>query len=191
MTDDLLRHPLHSGHLTVGALKRNKDKPVLFLGDTTLTGGELADRISQYIQAFEALGAGSGSGHRPALAQPARGADDPRRRPDPGLPAHGTTPSRVAGRPRLRAERRRRHVADHRSEPDVRRAGAGLLEKVPGLKQILTIGPVPDALSDVGRRPDRRGRQVPAAAGGGRRPSARSHRRHGLHRRHDRQARRA
>lgn len=59
---DLLRHPTHSGHLTVAALKRNRDKPVLFLGDTTLTGGELADRISQYIQAFEALGAGSGEG---------------------------------------------------------------------------------------------------------------------------------
>jgi fatty-acyl-CoA synthase len=56
----LLRHPIHSGHLTVGALKRNKDKPVLFLGDTTLTGGQLAERISQYIQAFEALGAGTG-----------------------------------------------------------------------------------------------------------------------------------
>src|SRR5205085_433909 len=62
MTDELLRHPLHSGHLTVGALKRNKDKPVLFLGDTTLTGGQLADRISQYIQAFEAVGAGSDAG---------------------------------------------------------------------------------------------------------------------------------
>src|SRR5918993_2168901 len=60
MSDSLLRHPIHSGHLTVGALKRHKDKPVLFLGDTTLTGGELAERISQYIQAFEALGAGSG-----------------------------------------------------------------------------------------------------------------------------------
>ena len=56
MSDAMLRHPLHSGHLTVGALKRHKDRPVLFLGDTTLTGGELADRISQYIQAFEALG---------------------------------------------------------------------------------------------------------------------------------------
>ena len=54
---ELLRHPLHAGHLTVGALKRNKDKPVLFLGNTTLTGGQLAERISQYIQAFEALGA--------------------------------------------------------------------------------------------------------------------------------------
>ena len=58
---DLLRHPVHSGHLTVGALKRHRDRPVLFLGDTTLTGGELADRISQYIQAFEALGAGTGA----------------------------------------------------------------------------------------------------------------------------------
>ena len=56
MPKDLLRHPLHAGHLTVGALGRHRDSPVLFLGDTTLTGGELADRISQYIQAFEALG---------------------------------------------------------------------------------------------------------------------------------------
>jgi len=61
MSDSLLRHPLHSGHLTVGALKRNKDKPVLSLGDTTLTGRQLADRISQYIQAFEALDAGTGT----------------------------------------------------------------------------------------------------------------------------------
>ena len=61
MTDDCCAIPSHSGHLTVGALKRNKDKPVLFLGDTTLTGGQLAERISQYIQAFEALGAGTGA----------------------------------------------------------------------------------------------------------------------------------
>src|SRR5437879_13732294 len=59
MTDELLRNPTHNGHLLVGALKRHKNKPVLFLGDTTLTGGQLADRISQYIQAFEALGAGT------------------------------------------------------------------------------------------------------------------------------------
>ena len=60
MIGHLLRHPLHSGHLTVGALKRHKDKPVMFLGDTTLTGGQVAERISQYVQAFEALGAGTG-----------------------------------------------------------------------------------------------------------------------------------
>jgi fatty-acyl-CoA synthase len=61
MSDDLLRHPVHSGHLLIGALKRHRDKPVLHLGDTTLTGGQLADRVSQYIQAFDALGAGSGA----------------------------------------------------------------------------------------------------------------------------------
>ena len=61
MSDDLLRHPVHSGHLLIGALKRHRDKPVLHLGDTTLTGGQLAERVSQYIQAFDALGAGSGA----------------------------------------------------------------------------------------------------------------------------------
>src|ERR1700687_5559498 len=61
MSDDLLRTPTHTGHLLAAALQRHKDKPVLFLGDTTLTGGQLADRMSQYIQAFEALGAGTGA----------------------------------------------------------------------------------------------------------------------------------
>ena len=45
MSDELLRNPTHNGHLFVGALKRHKDRPVLFLGDTTLTGGQLADHI--------------------------------------------------------------------------------------------------------------------------------------------------
>ncbi|MDT5131410.1 MAG: fatty-acyl-CoA synthase, partial [Mycobacterium sp.] len=34
-SDGLLRNPAHMGHLLAGALKRHKDKPVLFLGDTT------------------------------------------------------------------------------------------------------------------------------------------------------------
>ena len=124
MSDALLRHPLHSGHLTVGALKRHKDKPVLFLGDTTLTGGQLADRISQYIQAFEALGAGTGAAvgllslNRPEVLM-IIGAGQTQ-----GYRRAGTTPSRFAGRSRLRADRRRGHVADHRPEPDVRRTGA-------------------------------------------------------------------
>ena len=48
----------------VAALKRHQHKPVMHLGDTTLTGGQAAERISQYVQAFEALGAGTG--HAPA-----------------------------------------------------------------------------------------------------------------------------
>jgi acyl-CoA synthetase (AMP-forming)/AMP-acid ligase II len=173
MTDDLLRHPLHSGHLTVGALKRNKDKPVMYLGDTTLTGGEVADRISQYIQAFEALGAGTGvvSGllalNRPEVlmilgAGQTQGYRRLSLHPLGSLDDHayvlndaGVTSLTIDPNPMF-----------------VERA-KGLLEKVPGLKQVLTIGPVPEELAEA---VDRGG----SAAG--------PHRRHGVHGRDDRKA---
>jgi len=148
MSDELLRHPIHSGHLTVGALKRNKNKPVLQLGDTTLTGGQLAERISQYIQAFEALGAGTGatvgllSLNRPEVLM---------------IIGAGQTQGyrRVALHP-LGSLDDHAYVLDDAGvtsliiDPNpmfVERA-LGLLEKVPGLKQVLTIGPVPEALGD-------------------------------------------
>jgi fatty-acyl-CoA synthase len=56
MKDDLLRNPNTLVTCWLPALKRHKGKPVLFLGDTTLTGGQLADRISQYIQDFRTRG---------------------------------------------------------------------------------------------------------------------------------------
>ena len=34
---------------------------MIHLGDVTLTGGQVAERISQYVQAFESLGAGTGA----------------------------------------------------------------------------------------------------------------------------------
>lgn len=148
-SSDLLRHPIHSGHLTVGALKRNKDKPVLHLGDTTLTGGQLADRISQYIQAFEALGAGTGAtvgllslnrpevlmiigagqtqGYRRVALHPLGSLDDHAY----VLNDAGVTSLIIDPNPMF-----------------VERA-LGLLDKVPGLKQVLTIGPVPSELADV------------------------------------------
>ncbi|RUP30004.1 MAG: acyl-CoA synthetase [Mycolicibacterium sp.] len=146
MSDELLRHPLHSGHLTVGALKRNKDKPVLFLGDTTLTGSQLADRISQYIQAFEALGAGSGASsgllslNRPEVlmiigASQTQGYRRTALHPLGSLDDHAYVLT-DAGVTTL--------IIDP-TEAFVERA-IGLLEKVPSLQQILTIGPVPDAL---------------------------------------------
>ena len=49
---------IHNGHLMAAALKRHHDDPVLYLGDIVLTGSEMAARISQYTQAFEAFGAG-------------------------------------------------------------------------------------------------------------------------------------
>ncbi|MGV0644543.1 fatty-acid--CoA ligase FadD8 [Mycolicibacterium sp. XJ2546] len=146
---DLLRHPVHSGHLTVGALKRNKDKPVLFLGDTTLTGGELADRISQYIQAFEALGAGSGAAvgllslNRPEVlmiigAGQTQGYRRTALHPLGSLDDHAYVLD-DAGVSSL--------IID--PVPMFVERALGLLEKVPSLKQILTIGPVPQALTGV------------------------------------------
>ena len=146
---DLLRHPLHSGHLTVGALKRNKDKRVLFLGDTTLTGGQLAERISQYIQAFEALGAGTGatvgllSLNRPEVlmiigAGQTQGYRRTALHPLGSLDDHAYVLN-DAGITSL--------IID--ANPMFVERALGLLEKVPGLTQVLTIGPVPEALADV------------------------------------------
>ncbi|MBB3747745.1 fatty-acyl-CoA synthase [Mycolicibacterium sp. BK634] len=148
MSDELLRHPIHSGHLTVGALKRHKDKPVLFLGDTTLTGGELADRISQYIQAFEALGAGSGatagllSLNRPEVlmiigAGQTQGYRRVALHPLGSLDDHAYVLN-DAGVTSL--------IID--PNPAFIERAQGLLEKVPALKQVLTLGPVPEALGD-------------------------------------------
>src|SRR3954466_9623982 len=61
-SDRDLRTGTHNGNLMVAALKRHRDKPVMYLGDTTLTGGEVAEQMSRYVQAFEALGAGTGTG---------------------------------------------------------------------------------------------------------------------------------
>ena len=142
----MLRHPIHSGHLTVGALKRNKNKPVLFLGDTTLTGGQLAERISQYIQAFEALGAGTGAAvgllslNRPEVlmiigAGQTQGYRRTALHPLGSLDDHAYVLSDA-------------EVSTLVIDPTpafVERA-LGLLDKVPSLTQILTIGPVPQEL---------------------------------------------
>jgi len=146
MSDDLLRNPTHNGHLLVGALKRHKNKPVLFLGDTTLTGGQLADRISQYIQAFEALGAGTGvavgllSLNRPEVlmiigAGQTRGYRRTALHPLGSLDDHACVLS-DAGISSL--------IID--PNPMFVERALGLRERVDSLKQILTIGPVPKAL---------------------------------------------
>ena len=147
---DLLRHPVHSGHLTAGALRRHRDRPVLFLGDTTLTGGELADRISQYIQAFEALGAGTGatvgllSLNRPEVlmiigAGQTQGYRRTALHPLGSLDDHAYVLS-DAGATSL--------IID--PNPMFVERAVGLLDKVPSLGRVLTLGPVPPELADVG-----------------------------------------
>ena len=165
MSDELLRNPTHNGHLLVGALKRHKNRPVLFLGDTTLTGGQMAERISQYIQAFEALGAGTGvtvgllSLNRPEVlmilgASQTQGYRRTALHPLGSLDDHAYVLS-DAGASSL--------IID--PNPMFVERALGLLEKVDSLKQILTIGPVPECACRAKRssgRPVGRGGQVPA-----------------------------
>ena len=150
MTDELLRNPIHNGHLLVGALKRHRDKSVLFLGDTTLTGGQMADKISQYVQAFEALGAGTGTAvgllalNRPEVlliigAGQTQGYRRTALHPLGSLDDHAYVLADA-------------EVTSLIIDPNpmfVERA-LGLLERVDSLKQILTIGPVPSALRHLG-----------------------------------------
>ena len=123
---------------------------MLFLGDTTMTGGELADRISQYIQAFEALGSGTGSAtgllslNRPEVlmiigAGQTQGYRRTALHPLGSLDDHAYVLS-DAGVTSL--------IID--PNPMFAERALGLMEKVPSLEQILTIGPVPDALADAG-----------------------------------------
>src|ERR1700723_4651690 len=146
MSDELLRNPTHNGHLFVGALKRHKDRPVLFLGDTTLTGGQLAERVSQYIQAFEALGAGTGvtvgmlSLNRPEVlmilgASQTRGYRRTALHPLGSLDDHAYVLS-DAGISSL--------IID--PNPMFVERALGLRDRVNSLQQILTIGPVPETL---------------------------------------------
>jgi fatty-acyl-CoA synthase len=142
---DTLRTGTHNGHLMVAALKRHRDRPVMFLGDTTLTGGEVAARISQYIQAFEALAAGTGApGALLALNRPEvlfiLGAGQTQGYRRTSLHPLGSADDHAyvindAGITTL--------VID----PYFTERALALLEKCAGLTQVLTIGPVPDGLA--------------------------------------------
>ena len=88
--DQNLRTGTHNGHLMVAALKRHRDRPVMFLGETTLTGGEVASRISQYIQAFESLGSRLGS-TTSGLRARSRQQDSAARRAPSSLPKNPAT----------------------------------------------------------------------------------------------------
>src|SRR3954466_6971816 len=143
MSDDLLRNPPHNGHLLAGALKRHRNRPVLFLGDTTLTGGQLAAKISQYVQAFEALGAGSGTAvgllslNRPEVLM-IIGAGQTQGYRRTALHPLGSLDDHAY----VLADAGISTIVIDPNPMFVERA-LGLLDKVDCLKQVLTIGPVP------------------------------------------------
>ena len=183
-----MRTGTHNGHLMVAALKRHQHKPVMYLGDTTITGGQAAERMSQYVQAFEALGAGTGTagallalnrpevlfilgsgqtqGYRRSSLHPLGSLDDH---------AYVINDAEIT------------HITIDPVPMFVERV-LGLLEKCPKLEKVLTIGPVPEELSHVGHD------LVAAAASFDPRPleamtlDPDAHRVDHLHRRHDRQA---
>jgi fatty-acyl-CoA synthase len=142
----------------VAALKRHADKPVMRLfggqgspGVQTLTGRQVSERISQYVQAFEALGAGRGTpGALLALNRPEvlfiLGAGQTQGYRRTSLHPLGSLEDHA-------------YVLDDAEittlvidpVPMFVERALGLLEKVPGLTQVLTIGPVPHELEDVGK----------------------------------------
>ncbi|GIE95620.1 fatty-acid--CoA ligase FadD8 [Paractinoplanes rishiriensis] len=143
-----LRQPNHLGHLVAAALARHRDRPVLELGDTTLTGAATAAAMSRYVQAFQSLGVGT-DGAAALLAT---------NRPEVLL---------IIGASQMLGSRRTAlhplgSLDDHAYALDDAAIGTlivdplfadralGLLERVPCLKQVLTIGPVPGALAGAG-----------------------------------------
>jgi fatty-acyl-CoA synthase len=56
-----LHRGVHLPDLLVTALRRNPGKPAVYLGDQVLTAAEVADEISRFVQALESKGLGRGS----------------------------------------------------------------------------------------------------------------------------------
>ncbi|MFT4127389.1 MAG: fatty-acid--CoA ligase FadD8 [Gordonia sp. (in: high G+C Gram-positive bacteria)] len=150
-THDHLRAGVHLGDLLVTALNRHAHSRVLELGETELTGRQMAEAISRYVQAFESLGAGADSAvgllalNRPEVllvigAGQLQGFRRTALHPLGSLDDHAYVLA-DAGVSTL--------VIDP-VQMFVDRAVA-LLERVGSLKQILTLGPVPAALAEVGR----------------------------------------
>jgi fatty-acyl-CoA synthase len=146
---DSLRKGSHLGHLVVAALKRHRDAPVLFLGDTTMTGGEMAAEVSRYVQAFESLGAGTGASvallalNRPEVlliiaAGQCRGYRRTSLHPLGSLEDHAFAIADAG-------------ISTLVVDPMFAERARALVEKVDGLSQVLTIGPVPPELDGIAR----------------------------------------
>jgi len=145
MSEQAMRQPNHLGHLVVAALRRHRDKPVMVLGDTTLTGGETAAAVSRYVQALQALGVGSSallSSNRPEVllitaASQMLGSRRTALHPLGSLDDHAYAINDAG-------------IGALIVDPVFAERARGLLAKAPGLKQVLTIGPVPESLAGTG-----------------------------------------
>ena len=146
---DPLHLPVHLGDLMVAALRRHATRPVLQIGGAEVTGRQMADEVSRYVQAFEALGAGTGTAvgllalNRPEVlmvigAGQTQGWRRTALHPLGSLDDHAYVLSDAGVRTL---------VID--PVPMFVERAAALLDAVDGLEQILTLGPVPAELADV------------------------------------------
>ncbi|EFC80834.1 AMP-binding protein [Parafrankia sp. EUN1f] len=129
--------------LLVGALRRDPAKPAIYLGESILTAGALAARISQYAQVYTAQGVRPGSGvamlstNRPEVLY--------------SMGAYMVTGGRnTALHPLGSLDDHAYVLADAEIEtlvfdPSFTERAAALRERVPTLKRLLSFGP-----SDVG-----------------------------------------
>ncbi|MFE3227909.1 fatty-acid--CoA ligase FadD8 [Nocardia sp. NPDC059228] len=148
--DTLLRLPVHNGHALVAGLKRHRNRPVLTLGDHVLTGGEVLDGMSRYIDAFAEHGVTTGTPvgvlalNRPEVlftigAGQIVGSRRTALHPIGGLDDHAYVLA-DAGISTL--------ILD--PVPAFVQRARELVDMVPTLTKILVLGPVPELLADVG-----------------------------------------
>ncbi|MFI6866298.1 fatty-acid--CoA ligase FadD8 [Nocardia sp. NPDC050406] len=148
--DTRLRMPVHNGHSLLAGLRRHKKNPVVTLGDTVLTGADVLDAISRYVQAFSANGVETGTPvgvlalNRPEVlftiaAGQVRGHRRTALHPIGGLDDHAYVLA-DAGISTL--------ILD--PVPAFVQRARDLVDRVEGLNRVLVLGPVPDELADVG-----------------------------------------
>jgi len=136
MTEQAMREPNHLGHLVATALRRHRDKPVMELGGATLTGGEVAAAASRYAQALAGLGVGGSAllaTNRPEVllitaASQMLGSRRTALHPLGSLDDHAYAINDAG-------------IGTLIVDPVFAERALGLLDKAPGLEQVLTIGP--------------------------------------------------
>ncbi|MEW2483401.1 AMP-binding protein [Mycobacterium sp. NPDC049093] len=149
MNTRVLHQPNHNGHLLSEALRRHADAPMLTSGLITLTGRQLSDEISRYMQAVDSLAVQADSfvavlaHNRPEVlidiaAMHIRGYRRVALHPLGSLDDHAYI-LEDAGVTSL--------IID--PTPAYAQRALALIERVESLCQILTLGPVPEELSHV------------------------------------------
>lgn len=142
--EELLHQPAFMPDLLVSALDAHPSRPCVYLGEQVLTGGEVRAEMSRYLQAYESLGITRG--HPIAMLA--------KNRPEVlfAMGANMLTPCRSTSlHPMGSADDQAYVLADAEIETLIfdpsafSERAAELLQRVPGLKRVLSLGP-----SDVG-----------------------------------------